>query len=493
MDQKSFDQLTRLISSAETRRAALRFVVGSFLGGALVEDHADAAALDARSKRKRRGGNKNGRNDKAGPADNKRNDRRQGARQSDGGPGTADHGNRLASEGKGGKGRKGKSKGKGKKKDCARAGQSPKRDRPCCTGLVRDAVGLCNQPSPPPDPCAPNCDDKACGPDGCGGFCPPGCPSTASICSPEGQCVGCVADNDCPDPGPCKIKKCLNGTCSPLIEQDGSNPGNRCTGNKICCNGACKDCCNDGHCPDPQGGTGTCSQGICHKLCANNLHRLCGPNRDVCQECCSEQQCSTIHERSTCVGGTCKCPDDLTRCGMECVNTNFDPNHCGACGTKCPSGTCNNRQCQTDSCDLSCAPRATNCEPLECPGDKICSSRLATGTCSCTPGWVDCDADGSCESCGDCGVTSCPAEPDGTPGKCCPGGFCSCGGSCEAACDVCWLTPTGRDQEGTSTSYQEQCGSPGGCVECWGRCCTACINGECASSGPIGGGTIRRR
>jgi hypothetical protein len=182
----------------------------------------------------------------------------------------------------------------------------------------------------------------------------------------------------------------------------------------------------------------------------------------------------------------------LTRCGMECIDTRIEPNHCGTCTNVCASGMCQNGACldpQICGEDV-CIDDDPPCLTIRCGLHQQCIN----GECFCSAGRVNCDQDRTCESCGRCGVTSCPVDPaTGRAGSCCPGGFCSCGGSCEASCKDCWLTPTGQDREGTPTGYREQCGSPDGCVDCWGRCCTACINGECASSGPIGGGSIRRR
>jgi hypothetical protein len=520
LDHQTFDRLTRLFATSESRRTALQVLLGSLLGGAVFGESEDASTHASSREGKQGGDKKKGRRRGAGNAtgndpyhDDLRDERRRAKRGTGDDRGGATHEDALAAEAKRGNRSRGKGKRKGKKKGrktCARAGQAPKRDHPCCRGLSRDGRGLCNELPPPPDgcvgdgcadpepnPCTPDCDNKACGPDGCDGFCPPGCPSTAPTCNTEGQCVGCVEGDDCPDPGPCKIKRCLSGTCSPLFEQDGTNPGNKCTGNKICCSGACKDCCNNGHCPAPQGGTATCSNGFCNKFCTNNLHRLCGPNQDSCQECCTTEQCSTIDAGSICVGGTCQCPGSLTRCGMECIDTSREPNHCGNCTNVCASGMCDSgscvdaqRTCGDEICIEGSPGRPPTCTITRCLANQEC----VDGQCFCAPGRVDCEETGICESCGRCGVTSCPVDPaTGLAGRCCPGGFCSCGGSCEASCKDCWLTPTGQDREGTPTGYQEQCGSPGGCVDCWGRCCTACINGGCASSGPIGGGSIRRR
>jgi hypothetical protein len=179
---------------------------------------------------------------------------------------------------------------------------------------------------------------------------------------------------------------------------------------------------------------------------------------------------------------------------MECINLNIEPNHCGVCGNKCSSGTCVNGRCrEPETCGFDCPPQIPTCEPDPgiCTGEKECTRPIG-GICACPDGMVDCDGDGVCEACGRCGVTACPPDPEtGEPGFCCPGGYCSCGGEC---CEgpECWVTTIG-DGEGTPISRREHCDDTSGCVNCWGRCCTTCINGECASSGPIQGGSNRRR
>jgi hypothetical protein len=52
-------------------------------------------------------------------------------------------------------------------------------------------------------------------------------------------------------------------------------------------------------------------------------------------ECCPPDQ--------SCVGGQCvykNCPDGLTRCDGECVDTKTDPRHCGRCNAQNPHNIC---------------------------------------------------------------------------------------------------------------------------------------------------------
>jgi hypothetical protein len=96
-----------------------------------------------------------------------------------------------------------------------------------------------------------------------------------------------------------------------------------------------------------------------------------------------------------------------------------------------------------------------------------------------------------------------PCPPDQTTGstdsgRCCDDGFCSCGGECCGGPD-CWIVTTELTPPGAEPrrfAVEEHCTPPQGCIPCPNSgetCCSACINDECASSGPIRGGSIRRR
>jgi hypothetical protein len=332
--------------------------------------------------------------------------------------------------------------------------------------------------------CRPDCIGKSCGDDGCGGECPPGCPSSAPTCNAQGQCVGCLAENDCPDPGPCHTRQCVSGTCSPQPVPDGI----QCGSSGRCCGGACKQCCTVADCTAPSGGTVECTQGFCNKRCDNPLHRVCGANPGVCQECCSDVTCSNVNPGSSCVNGQCKCPNGLTWCGMECVNTDIEPYHCGACNRLCESGQCQNGTClEPQICGIPCPNPKIDCEPPICEGDQDCELRK----CVCPAGTVDCDRDYTCEACGRCGVTTCPVDPQSEQtGFCCSDGRCSCGGNCCDSGSKCFVVASGRDPEGVPIGETEECRS---CAECWGSCCAGCINGECVHHQPPRGGTIHRR
>ncbi len=58
-----------------------------------------------------------------------------------------------------------------------------------------------------------------------------------------------------------------------------------------------------------------------------------------------------------CWDGKCvmDCPDHLTRCGQECVDTQTDPDHCGGCDQACEfqnaAAACASGECQMGACD----------------------------------------------------------------------------------------------------------------------------------------------
>lgn len=103
--------------------------------------------------------------------------------------------------------------------------------RECCDrGAVLLAVALmvagC-QSSPgdgSPDACAPSCDERQCGDDGCGGLCGE-CPE-ASLCNSEGQCV---ADED-------------DAVCQETCESLGWECGEACGESCGVCNGEQEQC-----------------------------------------------------------------------------------------------------------------------------------------------------------------------------------------------------------------------------------------------------------
>lgn len=117
----------------------------------------------------------------------------------------------------------------------------------CGCGCTADAAGC------EPCVCTPVCEDRLCGPDSCGGSCPPGCAPFES-CSQDGACVACVPD--------CQGRECgsdgCGGDCPPgCVQGEGCDLDGQCVPCSPACDG--KQCGPDGcggSCPPgcPQGG-----------------------------------------------------------------------------------------------------------------------------------------------------------------------------------------------------------------------------------------------
>ena len=270
LDDIAFDRLTRIFSTSRSRRTAAHAVLGTFLGYTLLGQNAGVAAESGRGS----GGRKS---------------KRKG---------------------------KGRGSGKGKRNDaCTRAGNTPKRGKPCCKDLRRDGSGNCAAPDAG---CVPRtCADlgATCGSvsDGCGGMLDCGC-AIGEVCC-DGACVTgvCCVNRDCgPSGNTCTDHECFCGTgprcmdatptcCLPgdctntLTDQINCGEcGFPCEGNETCCNGACVDTKSDDvwNC----GGCGiqcvigeTCDQGVCR----------CGVNAGPCREdeFCNGTGVRSVHRR----------------------------------------------------------------------------------------------------------------------------------------------------------------------------------------------------
>ncbi len=92
------------------------------------------------------------------------------------------------------------------------------------------------------------------------------------------------------------------------------------------------------------------------------------------------QVCSTGSCNLSCVGGT-------TKCGDGCVDTDYDPSHCGACDTTCPANEV-------------------------CAGGGCCTLGLLFCDAACT------DVDASDSHCGACGTACSGATPHCLNGTC---------------------------------------------------------------------------
>ena len=165
---------------------------------------------------------------------------------------------------------------------------------------------------------------------------------------------------------------------------------------------------------------------------------------------------------------------------------------CGADGTV---GSCHTKKVKADK--IKKLLRRNPCAfKGKCTGVNPCSTVPSDGggTGGGTGGGIGGGASG-----GGCDPRTCPRDQSTNStglGFCCEGGFCSCGGICCSSVD-CWIfTQSSSDGELVQQVVQEFCAPPTGCIPCpnsGATCCTSCFNGNCVSSGPIRGGTIRRR
>lgn len=227
--------------------------------------------------------------------------------------------------------------------------------------------------------CVPDCTGKACGDDGCGGQCQPGCGNGFSCDLGTGQCVGCAPQ--------CEGRVCGDDMCGGTCQ-----PG--CAQGQLCDEGV-------GQCLTP------CYPDCTGKQCGDNG---CGGSCGTCADggaCGADFQCPTTG--CTCSGK--QCGDD--GCG----------NSCGSCGS---GTTCNT---STNQCESSCQG---DCQGKQC-GDDGCGNPC--GTC---PNGQTCDAQFQCVSA--C-VPNCEGKvcgSNGCGGTCAPG--CTSGQTCNAAGTVCEQT-----------------------------------------------------
>lgn len=180
-------------------------------------------------------------------------------------------------------------------------------DDDCTTDMCDPAQGCIF--APVPDCCVPNCDDKECGSDGCGGTCGI-CPAEWS-CNAESVCINCVPN-------------CIGLTCG----ADG-------------CGGVCGLCPEEWFCVDP---------GICMECLPNCEGKTCGG--DGCGGSCGDCGFGKICDGVECVDCVPTCEGKV--CGDD------------GCGGSC--GICAENASCTDEGQCACIP---NCGGKEC-GDNGC-------------------------------------------------------------------------------------------------------------------------
>lgn len=304
----------------------------------------------------------------------------------------------------------------------------------------------------PPDT---TCSTDLFGPAICKQNCDPECPICQSC--DDGQC-GIATDMDGVPCGPNKV--CCNGQCVSGTECvcEALPDGATCDTDKVCCQYQCVS----NQCPDPkvfdakscscQCPQTTCPQGQvldpdtcqCTTSCGSEANGTpCGTDQVCCNGQCVSNQCPSpkVFDNQSC---SCQCPPP--NCGTgeqqdpdscECVPVDLcakvtcaDCEHCdptnGACISTCSAGescsTCRDANvnewvgicCPNDQgCTTSAAGNVVCC-PID-PATGIANAALPDGTC-CSDnnhvptycdsiGWVCCDAsqgDAACTCCGVC-------------------------------------------------------------------------------------------
>ena len=416
----------------------------------------------------------------------------------------------------------------------------------CLTlGLVCKAKEGSNPPNYncfPPDPtCTPNCADKTCGPDGCGGVC--GNCNEEETCT-DGQCVDATPSDPCDGvsfEGCCdddqlnwcennKIftKNCDSGECGwdsnnqwydcntdgdegPAEHPKvcGGEPPITCTPDcvgKTCGDDGCGESC--GQCADGS----DCQDGQCVSVCVPDCTgKLCGDNGcgGQCGLCLQGQECI----EGVCTSTNCQPKCDGKQCGDDGCN--------GSCGT-CPDGescdkfgqcaavnpcipVCTNKECGDDGCGGQCGVcgKSETCTNGLCTANVVdpCNGVPSSGICQgnllkwCTTagslGEINCEAQGLvCAMAAD-GSYDCISDQACVP---------ACGGkSCgpDACGDVCGVCPkdfhcTGDGQYVTSTCQPQcdgqQCGADG-CGGVCGECgdeFTCSTDNQCESTQCVG-------
>jgi hypothetical protein len=105
-----------------------------------------------------------------------------------------------------------------------------------CGGGICDAVGKqCDVCTPGAATCANGSTRGVCAPDG-QSFANTACGAASPYCVGQGQCVACIADNQCPDPTPiCQIGICSGNQCATTAAPDGTG----CGAGRVCESGTC--------------------------------------------------------------------------------------------------------------------------------------------------------------------------------------------------------------------------------------------------------------
>ncbi len=343
--------------------------------------------------------------------------------------------------------------------------------------------------------CQPQCTDKACGGDGCGGICGQCKPS--ETCNADGKCVQgneCVPNCSGKECGPngcggqCGIcgggDTCTQGQCIDPNNCDASCSGKECGPDG--CGGTCGTCLPSQSCV-----AGACKASVCTPSCVG---KDCGNDGcgGSCGTCPDTQSCDVAGHCVTAGDGACgdltyegKCDTDGTTV-LWCEGGAVKSQDCKAygadykcswitsqetywCTNSCQSA-CDNKECGDDACGGSCGT---------CSGDKVCNS----GICSAPGGGGECgdiSYEGICEgnTLKYCSLDTLQVVNCGALGK-------NCGWNSDFNFNACKTPAEGECVPNCllGENDNKECGDDG-----CGNLCGICAGGESCNAGKCGTG-----
>ncbi len=204
------------------------------------------------------------------------------------------------------------------------------------------------------EPCIPNCNNRECGNDGCGGVC--GECGVNQACNSHHQCEVTCTPKTCVE---------LNAVCGDIDNGCGTdiNCGS-CNATQSCSNNQCVDNCTPKTCAELNAECGDIDNG-----CGTDIN--CGTCSAT--QSCSNNQCVDNCTPKTCAELNAECGDIDNGCGTD-IN-------CGSCNA---TQSCSNNQCVDNCTPKTCAELNAICGDIDngCGTDINCGSCSATQSCS---------------------------------------------------------------------------------------------------------------
>ncbi len=304
--------------------------------------------------------------------------------------------------------------------------------------------------------CVMGCTDNRGCPGGqtcCGGA----CVDTSANLAHCGACnTRCNATNATPA---CRNSTCAVGACTVPYGDCDAMASNGCETNTFTDVAHCGACARP--CASRPNATAACNAGACAYTCAMGFADCDGAPGNGCETdiASSPMHCGAcgglcMPPRGTgvCMAGRCTvtaCAPGYGDCNTNAAdgcetNTSNTTDHCGACGTVCPSATNAAAACVGGGCVTFCVTGFLDCDGLDTTGCEVnvrtdlancgacgraCTTANATPACTmsqctiarCNTGFADCDgaAANGCEvntgsnvqHCGGCGMR-CPVGPN---------------------------------------------------------------------------------